>query len=239
MISFNLIEFDKIDSTSTFLKENYEKFDNFTLVFAKEQTNGHGRMKRKWHSNYGDAILFSLLIKDEYIFKRFSDLSLISAVTVYKFLSRYTKNLSIKWPNDVYLNGKKISGMLLEGISIGEKNIIIDGIGININQNTFDDEIKNKATSLFIETHQKYNIEELKKALLEDLSWMIEQIKSGSKEYLSICRKNNFLKDRFVRATIDGEIKNCKVIDINDDNSLLVEVDSTFKSLFMGEVLPL
>ena len=64
MISFNLIEFDKIDSTSTFLKENYEKFDNFTLVFAKEQTNGHGRMKRKWHSNYGDAILFSLLIKD-------------------------------------------------------------------------------------------------------------------------------------------------------------------------------
>ena len=49
----------------------------------------------------------------------------------------------------------------------------------------------------------------------------------------------NFLKDRFVRATIDGEIKNCKVIDINDDNSLLVEVDSTFKSLFMGEVLPL
>ena len=68
---------------------------------------------------------------------------------------------------------------------------------------------------------------------------MIEEIKSGSKEFLSICRKNNFLKDRFVRDTIDGEIKNCKVIDINDDNSLLVEVDSTFKSLFMGEVLPL
>lgn len=239
MSLFKIIDFDIIDSTSTYLKNNYKNLDNYTIVFASTQTDGHGRMKRKWYSSEDDAILFSILFKDKEIIERFSDLSLHSAVAIFRFLSNFTSNLSIKWPNDVYLNNKKVSGMLLEGIAINEVEAIIDGIGININQLNFDEEIKHKATSLALETNKKYNIEELKNLLLTEIEKMIYEIKRNDRSYLDVVRKNNFLKDKIIKASVDGTIKECRVIDINDDNSLKVLCDNEFKNLYVGEVLPI
>ena len=143
-----IIKKDVISSTNKYIKEHYETLDNYTIVAANYQTNGRGRMTRVWHSTAGENILMSILIKE---FNNQSDLNLLSLVTgvaVHKFLSKYLNNLYIKWPNDVLVDNKKICGILLEGKMNNNSKMVVIGIGININQTNFDDEINLLTTSL-------------------------------------------------------------------------------------------
>ena len=81
------IHFETIDSTNTYLKENYEKLDNFTFVSADFQSAGRGRNNRNWKSEKGENLLFSLLIKDKALIDKFSSLSVISAFSIIKALN--------------------------------------------------------------------------------------------------------------------------------------------------------
>ncbi len=133
-----IIKKDVITSTNDFIKENYESLDNYTVVTANYQTNGKGRLSRTWEANSGENIIMSLLVKE---FKEKTDLNLLSLVTgtsVHKFLKKYTDNLYIKWPNDILVNHLKICGILLEGKINNNSKMIVIGIGININQITFN-----------------------------------------------------------------------------------------------------
>lgn len=238
--AFNVINFDTIDSTSTYLKRSYSKYNDLTLVYALSQSEGHGRMKREWVSPYGESLLFSLLIKNKNIIENFSSLSLMTAVAIYNFLKRYVSNVSIKWPNDVYVNDKKIAGILLESISYDDNiEALVVGVGININIKEFPSHLIDKATSLGLETNEKYDISALKPYLEAELSNMILNILSFKKSYLEVIRHNNYLKDKTVKAYIDNELQEVKVIDINDDNSLRVIKDNKIYNLNVGEVIPI
>lgn len=235
---FNIINFETIDSTSTYLKRSYKQLDNLTIVFSDHQSNGHGRMEREWVSPKGDSLLFSILFKDKKIINNFASLSLMSACMVKSFLEQYVDNVSIKWPNDVYVNSKKICGILLEGVSINNQiDAVILGIGININIKDFNDELKNKATSLFKETNKVFDIDILKDSLINYISELINQIENDDKSYLEIVRKNNFLRDKEVLVLINGSEEKAKVIDVNDDNTLLVLKDNNLYSISIGEVI--
>lgn len=237
---FNIINFETIDSTSTYLKRTYNEYEDLTIVFSSFQEEGHGRMKRVWDAPKGASLLFSILFKDKDIINNFESLSLLSAVTIFKFLSKYVSNISIKWPNDVYVNGKKICGILLESISYDlEISALVLGIGININTKEFNDEIKHKATSLFNETNKLFDLEILKEDLLNHLNDMVYDIKQNKKDYLDIVRKNNYLKDKIVKAYLNGVVQEVKVLDINDDNTLKVAKDDKIYHLNVGEVLPI
>ena len=92
------IHFKTINSTNTYLKENYLKLPNFTCVSSAHQSHGHGRYNRSWESNENENLMFSMLIKDKTLINNFSSISLVSAVCVYKLLTSYKiKNISIKW----------------------------------------------------------------------------------------------------------------------------------------------
>jgi biotin-[acetyl-CoA-carboxylase] ligase BirA-like protein len=239
---FNIVNFDEIDSTSTYLKSNYQSLKDFTICFANYQTLGRGRYQRKWMAPRGECLLFSLLMKQEQFLNKFDSLSLMSAFYLSKVIKKYVPNgeVTIKWPNDIYLNSKKIAGILLEGKSSnGKLDCLIIGVGININVIEFDQEIINKATSVFKETGLKQNIEDIKKDCLNGLKEMILAILNEDNSYLNGIREINFLKNKVVEANIDGEIKKVTVLDINDDNSLLVKLEEKTLSLSVGEVLPL
>jgi biotin-[acetyl-CoA-carboxylase] ligase BirA-like protein len=212
-ISFNIINFDSIDSTSTYLKQSYDKLDDLTLVFASFQTSGHGRMKRDWVSPKGDSLLFSILFKNENVIKNFPSLSLMSACYVRKFLLKYIDNVSIKWPNDVYVNGKKICGILLESVSLGDSiDAVILGIGININIKSFNDELKNKATSLYLETNKTFNIDDLKDDLIKSLKQLVLAINSSDKGYLEVIRTNNYLLDKYPILLLELFLKKAVIL---------------------------
>ena len=136
------IHFKTINSTNTYLKENYKDLPNFTCVSSAHQSQGHGRYNRSWESNNNENLMFSILIKNKKLIEKFSSISLAIATCILKMLTSYKiKNISIKWPNDVYVNDKKICGILLEGIA---NECLIIGVGLNVNQTNFSKEIEDK-----------------------------------------------------------------------------------------------
>ena len=114
-MNFHYLHFDEIDSTNNYLKNSYQLLDNFTFVSADYQSKGKGRNDRVWESIKGSNLMFSILIKDPKLIEVSTILSLVTAVEISRLLESYSiNNVSIKWPNDVLVNDKKICGILLE-----------------------------------------------------------------------------------------------------------------------------
>ena len=144
-----LIHFDVINSTNTFLKDNYHNYQHLTFVSADSQTKGKGREAKKWLSEKGKNLLFSVLIKNEKLIEKYKTLSIVCGYSVLEVLMDYgLSNISIKWPNDVYVDDKKICGILLEAVSKQEIEFLIVGIGINVNQKNFEEEYAITPTSI-------------------------------------------------------------------------------------------
>ena len=159
------------------------------------------------------------------------------APMVFKVLESFgIKGLSIKWPNDVYVFDKKICGILLEGCSTDNQlTDIIIGIGINVNQESFDGDFMTPPTSLFLEMGKKINLSKLKRKIYSQIKKDFKAIKIKS-DYLEIARDNNYLKGKQVFAEINGEKVPIKVVDIAEDNSLIYDDNGQKKRVFSGEI---
>jgi len=143
-MKFYLQWYARLPSTNTFLKERLaveSKLPSGTVVAAREQTQGRGRREREWLSSSGENLTFSLLLRGKYAPRHLPSASMAAAVAIAELLEAEGLQPSLKWPNDVLVGGKKICGILSEGISGG----VIIGIGLNVNmQNT--DHINQPAT---------------------------------------------------------------------------------------------
>ena len=227
------IHFETIDSTNTYLKENYEKLDNFTFVSADFQSAGRGRNNRNWKSEKGENLLFSLLIKDKALIDKFSSLSVISAFSIIKALN--LEHLSIKWPNDIYYKDSKLCGILLEAVTRNEIECLIIGIGLNVNQREFVGEYKRKPTSLYQITNRIYDMSKLKQSIFNQLYSDFMMAKDGYDFYNDI-KEYDYLKDRKVYAEINNEVQQIKVLGIDFDYSLKVLKDNEIYNLSSGEI---
>ena len=158
----NLLHLEKVDSTNTYLKIRQGSLPHGTVVYADRQTAGRGRYTRSWISDEG-GLYFSVLLKTP--LNSFSaNLTQLMALSICQSLEKLGLSPVIKWPNDVQVNGQKISGILSEAVL--EKNLlqaIVLGVGINVNQNGLK-EIDQPATSLRL-----LGIEINRNILLEDV----------------------------------------------------------------------
>ncbi len=167
MISENsIIWLEKTDSTNKFVKTliNNNAIKNGTIIAAKEQTNGKGQQNNIWQTEPNHNLTFSLYL--EFNIKAIHQfyISKIIALSIHEFISKKVNNVTIKWPNDIYIDNKKVAGILIENTIQGEnitKSII--GVGININQINFDKSIPNPISLKSI-TKKTYN---LKNVLIE------------------------------------------------------------------------
>ena len=148
-----LIKLDAIDSTNDFLKRlsGEQVLENFTVVTAENQTNGKGQMGAKWESETGKNLMFSVFINN--LLNNISeifDLNIAVALSVLTTLEKNNiPNLSIKWPNDILSDNKKVAGILIENTIKNNVEISsIIGVGLNVNQKNFDE--LPKATSLAV-----------------------------------------------------------------------------------------
>jgi len=147
--------FNEMDSTNSFAKQIQD--DNI-LVATDYQKKGRGRMERSWISENQSNLTFTIKKHFDIAYRELQSVNFFSclctALAIKKLIKSSNQNgnqrVSIKWPNDILLNGLKISGMLIDNMIM--KNNFAIGIGINVNQKSFADEIKNKATSLYLET---------------------------------------------------------------------------------------
>ena len=167
-----VIKLDAIDSTNDYLKRlsKETELDNYTVVIANEQTNGKGQMGAKWVSEKGKNLTMSMLIKDfssrdNTIFT----LNIIAALSVVDVLNTFNiPNISIKWPNDIMSDSKKVAGILIENSLKSEVSFTsVIGVGLNLNQTSFIE--FPQATSLSLITSNEYEPEQIAILLKESI----------------------------------------------------------------------
>ena len=228
-MQYHQIHFKEIDSTNTYLKNTYRLLDNFTFASADYQSHGKGRNDRVWSSEPGENLMFSLLIKNEELMKQSGLISILMGVEVAKEIEKYDiSNVSIKWPNDVLINDKKVCGILSEGQI---PNYLVIGVGLNVNQKAFRDDLRRPATSLSLELKNDLNIDELKDRLFSNIINHFSNIKLD--EYLEYFRNHNYLLNKRVRALINNQVFIGEVVGVDDSfclqvlsNDMLLHIDS-------------
>lgn len=142
-----IIRLATVDSTNNYLRSlaRSERLPEGSVVVAGEQTAGRGQRGHSWESAPGQNLTFSLVVYPTFVpVTRQFCLSQIAALSVRDTLARYTDGLTVKWPNDVYWNDRKICGMLIENDlkgSVIDQSVI--GIGINLNQDVFTGDAPN------------------------------------------------------------------------------------------------
>ncbi len=167
-MSVKYIFLDEVNSTQTYAKKNINSFDpnKITVIAAEKQTQGKGRFNRNWISSEGNLYVtyyFQLNKKNLHL----TSISHILAISVVEVLRNEDLNPKIKWPNDIMLSNKKLSGILSELVMKGDKIETFLGIGINVNIDQKKlAEIDKPATSLKAETNKTWDI----KNLLEKLT---------------------------------------------------------------------
>ena len=142
-----IIKLEEIESTNLYLKQllRNEPLKEGSMVVTDFQAKGRGQMGNSWFSSKGENLLFSLLIypKDVPANKQFI-ISRMASLAIKNTLDRFTNDIRIKWPNDIYWKGQKIAGILIEN-DIESKNVInsVIGIGVNVNEQQFPPELPN------------------------------------------------------------------------------------------------
>lgn len=160
--------FETIGSTNNWAKENGHLFDRLgiTLITADEQTAGRGRFKREWVSPRQKNIYATFCF---FVDRRRRDLGNIAQVlslSLAETLEFYQFNPTLRWPNDLLINGKKAAGILCETTMQGEELCFIAGIGVNVNMSlSYIEEIDRPATSLMVEQGKAFDHIEILKRL--------------------------------------------------------------------------
>jgi BirA family biotin operon repressor/biotin-[acetyl-CoA-carboxylase] ligase len=172
-----LIKLDAIDSTNEFLKglSNKQVIENFTVVTAESQTKGKGQMGAVWASEPGKNVIMSVLIKSFLSgINQIFNLNIAVSLAVLNALETMNiPELTIKWPNDIMSDNKKIGGILIENSIKSDGTIIsIVGLGLNVNQTNF--EHLPKATSLALISNTSLDKEEILLKIIKKLELNIQ-----------------------------------------------------------------
>lgn len=236
--------FDEIESTNEYAKELAEQgISEGTLVIADHQKTGRGRLDRKWYSPRSVNLYLSIILRPKINIKDVNILTLITSISTVDTISEYGIKPYIKWPNDVLVNRKKISGVLTEVNSKKEiVEYVVVGIGLNINLTRKDlkqfENLSDIATSMFIEIG----------SLIDRNEFLIKFINNIDRSYLEYSEngKNIIVEkwlerwdglNRRVKVSLDNQsfFADCKGLDEN--GYLVVEKPNGDKyTVFSGDV---
>ena len=238
----DFIFLDEVNSTNTYCKEIGEGgFTKDTIVISDRQTNGRGTKGRSWCSPKGKGLWFSILLKPSIKIQDISFLTILTSSALHNTFLSFGIDTKIKWPNDIYLNSKKLCGILTES-KITNKSVeyIIIGIGINVNLdlNDFSEELKKIATSLFIATGKTFNREDILNKFIFNFYKYYNDFLNGNKgDILEIYKHNSLILNREVILKYKDKKRTVTPIDILDDGSLLIQnPNNTLEKIVSGEI---
>lgn len=228
-----IFRFESIDSTSDYLKAK-EDIENFDLAIAEIQTKGRGRRGNNWVSNKGMA-LFSFVLKAEkdISIEEYSKLPLVTGISVLKGIKRIEElDLKFKWTNDIYLDDKKLSGILVEKV----KDFFIIGIGINVNNKEMG-AAEGTAVSLTNKTKKSYIIEDIIFTIIDEFKKYYRRFCDGEWKYiLDEINSRNYLKGKTINiVSTNGRVTGI-ANEIAQDGRLEVEISGTKKLFDIGEI---
>ncbi|MCX7841552.1 MAG: biotin--[acetyl-CoA-carboxylase] ligase [Clostridia bacterium] len=253
----NRVEFfSEIDSTNTYAKKvAYEGCPEGTVIVADRQLSGKGRLGRSWDSADKKGIWMSVVLRPAIPPEDIQIITLAASTAVANAIRRATGvSVSIKWPNDIVLEGKKLCGILAEMSSEADRiNFIVLGIGINVSheEDDFGEEIRNSATSLKIYLNKHYKKDksiicpeklsrsEIIKNILAELEGVYYKIREErTDEIIKEWKKASATLGKEVRLTIKGCEHTGVARDVTPDGKLVVDCsDGKRREVVSGEVM--
>ena len=236
-----IFKYDAVNSTNDLLLEWAENINtlNGSVIWALNQQKGRGQHGKVWESNTGENLTFSMLIRhdgmsvmEQFIFNK------AISVAILKALSVLSPNFKIKWPNDIYLNEKKIAGILIEN-SIKGKYIdySVIGIGINVNQRKFSSDLKN-ASSIINETSVEVELENLLYQIIDNINFFMNYLHhKQNKKILDIYLSSLFRKNTITVFKKGNETFNGIIRGVDDFGRIKIELENDEVVLFNnGEI---
>ena len=234
-LSWELSIFEEIGSTNDYLLENSKK-NKISICLTESQTKGRGRNSKEWQSPKYENIYMSISFSTNQDLKFFSSFSLVTALSVQKALTKHKFDTKIKWPNDIYINSKKVGGILIETLNKDKNNIVVVGIGLNVFMKS-NLKIDREWTSLILENEsmsidRNKIISDIANELLIDKKTFEER---GFGVFSNEFNDLNILKNKKVFLS-NSQYDDVVALDVNEDGSLNVKTKSEIKKIFSGEV---
>jgi len=234
--------YDSVTSTNDVARELAEAgAEEGTTVVAAEQTAGRGRYARRWHSPKGEGLYHSIIVRPPVPPSRAPVLGLVAAVALAETLrEEYGVLADIKWPNDVMIGGRKVAGILLE-LEIEDDRVryVVLGVGVNINQARFPDEIAEVATSLRRETGMTYDVETFRHRFFVRLEQWYEAWKAeGEARLLARYEQlSSYVRGQRVDVLCGERRVRGRTCGLTPMGALLVETeDGRWEAILTGEV---
>jgi BirA family biotin operon repressor/biotin-[acetyl-CoA-carboxylase] ligase len=240
-IGRKIVHKETVDSTQKVAHRlSQEGCEEGTVVIAEEQVAGRGRMEREWYSPKSSGIWMSIILKPKLPPYQAPQFTLLTAVAIVEAIQEVTGlQPKIKWPNDILINGKKMTGILTE-LQANSDQIyaIIIGIGMNVNQLQFPDHLKEIATSIAIEKGEKVFRPQLIQRILEKLEHYYDlYLKEGFAPIKSLWEQYAISIGKHIKArTITGTISG-KALGITDEGVLQIQDDEgTIHSIYSADI---
>lgn len=213
------------------------------LVITGYQSNGKGRLGRKWDSERGKNLTFSIKKRFDIPYTQNQSVTFFFSYFLYSALSKFLKNnypetkteyLHVKWPNDIMFEDKKLCGLLIESKNNGKDYII--GIGVNVNQNEFANELN--AVSLINITGKPMVLENILETILNEFEDNADLLSTGDYgRIFEIWKNSNQIIGRTCEFTeITGNRKRGIIKDLRPNGSIEIQAGTELKSYVSGEI---
>lgn len=223
---YKRVHFDEVGSTNDFAKEQRKNGENL-IISATKQTQGHGTKGRSFSSADGGVYVTKLTFYPDFSAKSAFEIMKAAAAAVCQTLVFFGLTPKIKWPNDVFVNGKKICGILIENALSGNKiSSSIVGVGLNV-CNSLPEELIEIATSMQAETGGTFSVDEVREVLIHNLC--AENIHERYEEFLG------WLGERVTLVLGDTRIA-ATLLSVDEDGGLWAEVNGEHRKFVAAEV---
>jgi len=225
-----IFKYDAVNSTNDLLLKWAESktIGSGSIIWALNQYMGRGQHGRVWESKPGDNLTFSMLIRhenlkamDQFIFNKAISVALLKSLQI------VSPKIKIKWPNDIYLNGKKIAGILIENSVKGKYlDYSVVGIGVNVNQRKFPASLTN-ASSLINESELNLDLQSLLNQIADHIEFFINFLyKNKHKDILDVYLKHLYRKDVVSVFKKNGKTFNGIIRGVDDFGRIRIELDN-------------
>ncbi len=210
-----------------------------TVVVAREQTSGRGRLGRAWASPPGDGLYLSIILRPSIAFDCVWQIAFVAAVAAAKAVRRVSGLIpGIKWPNDLLLNGRKVGGILVEARPDAEALVVVVGIGLNVGNTAFPPEIAETATSITLESGRPVSVEQAEDVLVASFEKVYSAyLREGFGLLLAEWREFDCTAGRQVSVVSGGADVKGTAEGVDDSGSLLVRTVDGVVSVSAGEVV--
>lgn len=236
-----ILRFDSLASTNTEAARQAERGAPEGLcIVAREQTAGRGRQERVWISPADAGLYCSILLRPRIEQSAWPMLTLMTAVAVHDALiDACALPTDIKWPNDIYVNERKLCGILAETVETGRARACIIGIGVNLSDRAFPEELRDAAISVEALTGKAVDAENLLKALLRAVAARYETLEGTNGVALTLAawaERSSYAEGRRVRVALAGEMLEGTTRGLEPDGALRVETNKGIRIIHAGDV---